>query len=162
MGLIPTTRAIAGTVSGMRQMNSTTRLIRGRRSRTQTMVGSTSTSITTDVIAASSSEAMIASVRPGVLAICVHASRLRGALMELPRVENSNIAPIGTRKKAPSTRNTVIRKIWSLSRRDLFTVGSSQPVRGAPLEQRVERHDDQDDDDHRQRQRLGIAGLTGS
>src|SRR5437016_14478246 len=55
-----------------------------------------------------------------------------------------------------------MRKTWSLIRRDLFTVGSPQPVSGTSLQQGVERHYDQDDDDHRQRQRLGITWLTGS
>ena len=37
------------------------------------------------------------------------------------RVENSNMAPIGTRKKTPITTNTTTRKTCSLSRRERFT-----------------------------------------
>src|SRR5256885_3880517 len=157
---MPTTSAIAGTVSGSRQMNSTTRLIRGRRRRTHTIVGRTRTSMSAIVIAASSSEATIASVNPVVLVICVHASSVRGALMLLPRVENSNMAPIGTRKNAPRTTKTTTRKAWSLTRRDLFTLASAQPLRGSPLQQGVERHHDQHDHDHGEREGLGEARLA--
>src|SRR4029077_5969884 len=48
-GLIPTTRAIAGTVSGIRQMNSTARFSWGRRRRTHTIVGSRIASIRIEV-----------------------------------------------------------------------------------------------------------------
>src|SRR5438105_10424393 len=160
MGRMPTTRAMAGTVSGIKQMNSMTRLRPGRRSRTQTMVGSTSTSMTTEVIAASSSDAMIASPRPGVVPMAVQALRVRGALTLFPRVENSNMAPIGPRKKAPRTTKTTMRKIWSLRRRERFNAGSPQPMRCAPLEQRVKDHHDEDDHDHGQCQRFGETRLA--
>src|ERR1700674_5848783 len=127
-------------------MNSTMRLIGGRRSRTHTIVGSSKTSIPSDVITASCSEVTIPFTRPGVWAICTQASSVRGEVTLLPRVENSSMAPIGTRKKAPMTRRTTARKIRSLSRRELFTL--AQPTRGAPLKQRIKRHHDDDDDDH--------------
>ena len=63
-----------------------------------------------DVIAASSSEAMIASTRSGVLMMLVHATSVRGAMTLFPRVENSNIAAMGPRKKSPMMRNTTPRK----------------------------------------------------
>ena len=44
-GASPTTSTIAGMVSGSRQMNSTSRRSRGSRSRTQTTVGTSSTSM---------------------------------------------------------------------------------------------------------------------
>src|SRR6266508_4388288 len=161
MGTMPTTSAIAGTVNGIRQMNSITRLRPGNLSRTHTIVGSSRTSIAIQVIAASSREAVIASVRSGVWTMFFHASRLRGAVSALPRVENSNIAPMGTRKNAPRTRKTIARNSWSLRRRDLL-ISSSQPVRGAPLKQRVERHHDQNDQDHGQRKRLGEPRLDST
>src|SRR5712664_3956935 len=118
MGKMPTTRAMAGIVSGSKERNSTIRLSDGSLRRTQTIVGMSSTSIAIDVIAASSSEAVMASMRSGVLRMLVHASMVRGAVTLLPRVENSNIAAMGTRKKAPMTRNTITRKTRSLLRRE--------------------------------------------
>ena len=56
---------MAGIVSGSNDMNSMIRVRRGSLRRTQTMVGTRSTSITTEVITASCSEAMIAPVRSG-------------------------------------------------------------------------------------------------
>src|ERR1700694_839853 len=144
MGTRPTTSAMAGMVSGSKQRNSTTR---------------SSTSIAIDVMAASSSDAVMASTRSGVLIMLVQASRVRGAVSLFPRVENSNIAPIGTRKNAPMTRRTATRKTCSLSLRDRVMPGSSQPPRCSSLKQRVQRHHDGDDDDHRQRERLGKTGL---
>src|SRR5580704_17571554 len=55
MGARPTTSTIAGIVSGSRHKNSRTRLNHFARSWTQIMVGTTSTSITTPVMTASSS-----------------------------------------------------------------------------------------------------------
>src|ERR1700674_3611174 len=159
IGTRPTTSAMAGMVSGSRQRNSTTRCRPGNRNRTQTMVGRRSTSIAMEVIAASSRDAVIASIRSGVLMMLVQASRVRGAVSLFPRVENSNIAPIGTRKNAPMTRRTATRKTCSLSLRDRVMPGSSQPPRCSSLKQRVQRHHDGDDDDHRQRERLGKTGL---
>src|SRR5438876_629794 len=49
IGKRPTTSAMAGIVSGSRQINSTIRLSLGRRSRTQTMVGRSRTSIAIEV-----------------------------------------------------------------------------------------------------------------
>src|ERR1700730_4207185 len=158
MGRRPTTSAMAGTVSGRRQMNSTARLRPGSRSRTQAMVGSSRASMATEVIAASCNETVMAVTRSGVVPIADQASRVRGALMPLPRVENSNIAPIGRRKNAPITSKTVVRKIRSLRRRDLFT-RSPEPSGRSALEQAVQHHHDRNDQDHRERQRLGEAGL---
>src|SRR5437667_272464 len=110
-------------------------------------------------IAASSSEAMIASTRSGVLMMLVHASMVRGAVTLLPRVENSNIAAIGTRKNTPMARKTAERKTCSLMRRDRFIRFSPQPSRCPPLKQRVKQHHDGDDRDHRQRECLGESGL---
>src|SRR5436305_8957510 len=103
---MPTTSAIAGTVSGMRQMNSTTRLILGSRSRTHTMVGSSSTSIMTDVMTASSREAMIASESSGVLAMSFQESSVRGAAMPLPRVDKHMDANIGIRHNNAAASKT--------------------------------------------------------
>src|SRR6266568_5628212 len=161
MGRSPTTRAMAGTVSGMRQMNSTMRFRRGRRRRTQTMVGSSSANIKTEVMTASSSEATIASVKPGVVAMLVQASRVRGESMLFPRVENSNIAPIGMRKNPPSTTNTTMRKMSRLRRRDL-TGGSPQPLGRALLEDGVEDRHDEHCDDHGKGQSLGQTGRAGA
>src|ERR1700682_2146867 len=110
IGKMATTSAIAGIVSGSKQRNSTIRFTEGILKRTQTMVGRISTSIAMDVIAASSSEAVIATTRSGVLAMLVQASRLRGAVTLFPRVENSNIAPSGTRKNAPISKKMATRK----------------------------------------------------
>src|SRR5712664_296866 len=159
IGTRPTTSAMAGIVSGSRHRNSTIRCRPGSRRRTQTMVGKRMASMAIDVMTASSSDAVIASIRSGVLAMLVHASRVRGAVALLPRVENSNIAPIGTRKKAPITRKTMTRKSWSLSRRDRIMPVSPQPPRRPSLQQRVKRHHDGDDHDHRQRERFGKTRL---
>src|ERR1051326_93702 len=158
MGRSPTTSAIAGTVSGSRQMNSTMRLRPGSLSRTQTMVGSSRTSMVTDVITASSSEAVMASVRVGVLKMLAHASSVRGAVSVLPRVENSSMPTSGVMKNAPITRKTTTLKIWSLRFLDRFN-GLPQPARRAALEEAVQRHHDGHDHDHRQRQRLGQPWL---
>src|SRR3984893_18566440 len=159
MGRRPTTSAMAGTVSGRRQMNSTARLRPGSRSRTQAMVGSSRASMAIEVIAASCNETVMAVTRSGVVPIADQASRVRGALMPLPRVENSNIAPIGSRKNAPMTSRTVVRKSGSLKRRDRLT-RSPQPSRRSALEQGVQHHHDCHDHDHRKRQRFGEAGLS--
>src|SRR5579864_7064687 len=156
-GLRPTTRAIAGTVNGKRQMNSTMRLIRGSRSRTQTIVGSSKASIPSDVITASCREVTIPFTSPGVCAIRSQASSVRGEVTSVPRVENSSIAPTGMRKNAPMRSSTTTRKTRSLSRRDLVKL--VEPTRRASLEQGVQSHHDDDDEYHRHRQRLGQAGL---
>ena len=57
---MPTTITRGGTVSGSRHRNSTTRETPGTRSRTQIIVGTSSTTISTTVRRASSSEEMIA------------------------------------------------------------------------------------------------------
>src|SRR5437588_511961 len=161
MGRRPTTSAIAGTVRGSKQMNSTMRLRRGSRSRTQTMVGSSSISIAIDVMAASCREAVIASTMSGVLKIEAHASSVRGAFSPLPRVENSNMAMSGVMKKAPITTNTTTLKTCSLMRRELFT-RSPQPSRCPALQEAVQGHNDRDDDDHGERQRLRESWLAAA
>src|SRR5258708_276293 len=138
-------------------MNSTMRQMRGRRSRTQTIVGRSRASIPSDVITASCREVTIPFTRPGVWAIRSQASSVRGEVTSLPRVENSSIAPTGMRKNAPISSNTTTRKMRSLSRREPLTL--VEPARGASLEQGVQRHHDHDDEYHRQGQRLGQAGL---
>ena len=65
IGNKPTTSTIAGIVKGKSDMNSMIRVRRGSLRRTQTIVGTRSTSITTEVITASCSEATIAPVRSG-------------------------------------------------------------------------------------------------
>src|ERR1700687_69866 len=152
---------MAGIGRGRKQRNSTIGLSEGSRNRTQTMVGSNSTSIAIEVMAASSSEATIASMRSGVLTMLVHATRVRGLSTLVPRVENSNIAAIGARTNAPSTRKTAPRNSCSLTRRDRV-MRSTQPARGASLEERVEQHHDCNDDDHRQRESLGQARLCAA
>jgi len=42
-------------------------------------------------------------IKSGALTMLVQASNVRGAVTLFPRVENSNIAPIGNRKNAPSS-----------------------------------------------------------
>src|SRR5438094_4980284 len=158
---MPTTSAIAGTVSGMRQMNSMTRLRTGNRKRTHTNVGRSRTSMAMVVIAASSSDAVMASASSGVLTMFCQASRLRGAVSELPRVENSNMDAIGMRKNAPMTMKTAARNSCSLLLRWRLTY-SPQPVGGSSLENRVQGHDEEHDQDHRQRQGLGEAGLCAA
>src|SRR6267378_1905087 len=169
---MPTTSAIAGTVSGRRQMNSMIRVKPGRRSRTQTMVGSSKTSIPIEVIAASSRETEIACTRSGTLMMSAQVSSVRGAVRLLPRVENSTMAPIGTRKNAPMTRKTVARKTPSLKRRARFTRArpaggySSQPSATSLLQHGVQDRDDRDDENHRHSERfreprLGAACLAG-
>src|SRR6266571_462608 len=162
-GLMPTTSAIAGTVRGIRQMNSTMRLRRGRRNRTHTMVGSSKPSIKSDVINASSRDTVIAVASSGVLGIAAHAENVRAELMPMPRVENSNIAPIGTRKNAAASAKITMRKAWSLMRRERVIAASPQPLGGPALEQRVQAHHDQHDRDHGQpgRARTGLAGEEG-
>ena len=96
-------------------MNSTIRLRRGSLRRTQTIVGTSSTSIAIEVMRASCSEAKIASVRSGYLGIDCQYSRVREPL--LARVENSIIAPRGTRKKIAASAKTTYRKTCSLIRR---------------------------------------------
>src|SRR5207302_4359950 len=162
---MPTTSAIAGTVSGIRQMNSMARFSCGNLKRTQTMVGRSRTSMARQVITASSSEAVMALTRSGVWTMFFQASRFRGALIALPRVENSSIAPMGTRKKAPNTIKMVILKSWSLNRRDRV-IASAYPLRRTPLQQRVQRGHDEDDHDHGQGQSLRkprrrASGLAG-
>src|SRR5438270_4662159 len=165
---MPTTRAIAGTVSGSRQMNSMILLKAGRRSRTQTMVGRSRASMATEVITASCSETEMAWTRSGTLMMAVHVSSVRRAVKLFPRVENSNMAPIGTRKNAPMTRKTVMRKIRSLRRRALFTRPrpggdrSSQPSGTSLLQHRVEDRDDRDDQNHGQGERFRESGLGAS
>jgi len=61
------------------------------------------------VTAASSSESRIAVISSGCDEIARQASRVRGALMPVPRVLNSSSAAIGTRKNAPTTTSTVTR-----------------------------------------------------
>ena len=56
---MPTTITSAGIVSGSRQRNSMSCLARGTRRRTQIIVGTSSTTISTTVNSASSSEAMM-------------------------------------------------------------------------------------------------------
>src|ERR1700674_2353199 len=165
IGLSATIRAIAGTVRGRRQTNSTIRFKPGRRRRTQTMVGRSRTSIATGVITASSRDTMMPLTRPGVWPIRVQPSSVRGALIALPRVENSNIATSGARKKTPTTTNTTQRKIVSFRRRDRC-ISSPQPFGSAPLQHRVQGRHDHDDHDHGQGQglckaRLCLLGLAG-
>src|SRR6266849_765280 len=157
MGTMPTTSAIAGTVSGSRQMNSTTRLRPGNLSLTHTIVGSKRTSIAMQVMAAISSDAVIASVRSGVFTMDPHALRVL-SLISRPRVENSSIAAIGTRKNAPSTMNTTALNAWSFSRRVRF-ISLTQPPSGSPLQQRVQAHHQQHHHDHANRQCLRQTGL---
>ena len=57
---MPTTITSGGTVSGSRQRNSTVRDSLGTRSRTQIMVGTSSTTISSTVSTASSSEETMA------------------------------------------------------------------------------------------------------
>src|SRR5881227_4313516 len=160
MGANPATSTIAGIVNGRRQRNSITRLRWGSRKRTQIMVGTSNRSIPSEVSTASAREAKMAATRSGVCAIVSQALRVRGASSVTPRVENSNMAPIGTRKKAPSTRKTATRKICSLSLRLRLMMTPSprrslQPPRRPPLQHRVQHHHDRDDDNHYQGQRGG-------
>src|SRR3989442_15152936 len=164
MGASPATSTMAGMVSGNRQRNSITRLRWGSRRRTQIMVGTSSTSMPSEVRTANPNEARMAATRSGVCAMVSHAFSVRGASSVTPRVENSNMAPIGTRKKAPSTRKTAIRKIWSLRRRLrlIWTTSrrrSLQPLRRPPLQHRIEHHDHRDDHDHYQGERRGDSGV---
>src|SRR5947207_2692810 len=89
------------------------------------------------------------------------APRLRAAVSELPRVENSNMDAIGMRKNAPMTMKTAARNSCSLLLRWRL-ICSPQPVGGSSLENRVQSHDEEHDQDHRQRQGLGEAGLCAA
>src|SRR5256714_2323755 len=157
-GARPATSTIAGMVSGSKHRNSITRFRRGRRKRTQIMVGTSRTSIPTEVITARTRDARIAATRSGVWKMVCQAASVRGA-SPFPRVENSNIAPIGTKKKAPKTRKTTTRKICSLSRRfrlippDQRRVRSLQPFGGSALKQGVKDHYHGNDHDHDEGQR---------
>ncbi len=64
-GASPTTSTMAGMVSGSRQMNSTTRRSHGSRSRTQTTVGTSSTSISRTVSSTRPNEDFIPVHRSG-------------------------------------------------------------------------------------------------
>src|SRR5437867_2471196 len=110
------------------------------------MVGTSKSSMPSEVKTASPNEARMAATRSGVCAMVSQALRVRGAVSVTPRVENSNMAPIGTRKKAPSTRKTATRKIRSLRRRLRLMRTTSrrrswQPPRRRPLQHRVEHHE---------------------
>src|SRR5213594_3936151 len=127
------------------------------------MVGTSKSSIPSEVKTASPNEARIAATRSGVWPIVSQALRVRGASSVTPRVENSNMAPIGTRKKAPSTRKTATRKICSLSRRlrlirRIHRQSSLQPPGCPALEHRIEDHHDGHQDDHHQGKRGGDTG----
>src|SRR5256886_11773829 len=124
------------------------------------MGGTSKSSIPSEVKTASPNDAGMAATRSGVCPMLSQALSVRGAVSVTPRVENSNMAPIGRRKKAPSTRKTATRKICSLSRRlRLMTTPSPrrslQPPRRPPLQHRVQHHHDRDDDNHYQGQRGG-------
>src|SRR2546426_12746300 len=86
MGNRPTARTMAGMVSGSRDMNSMIRGSRGSLRRTQTIVGTRSTSITIEVITASCREAAIAPVRSGYEGIAFQESSVRETSFAL--VEN--------------------------------------------------------------------------
>ena len=77
---------------------------------TQTIVGTRSTSAAIEVIAASSSDTMIAALRSGSEGICRQYVSVLAAPIPVPRVLNSNIAAIGTRKNSPAAMNTPVRK----------------------------------------------------
>ena len=81
-------------VSGSRQTNSTARRSAGTRSWTQTMVGTSRTSISSTVSAASSSDSVMASTRSGSLPIASQESSVRSP--PTPRVENSSMAKSGS------------------------------------------------------------------
>ena len=55
------------------------------------------------VIAASSSDAVMASTSSGSEPMLVNALRVRGLSMPTPRVANSTMATMGSRKNRPST-----------------------------------------------------------
>src|SRR5205823_15013455 len=128
------------------------------------MVGTSKSRMPSEVKTASPNEARMAATRSGVCAMVSQALRVRGAVSVTPRVENSNMAPIGTRKKAPSTRKTATLKICSLRRRLLLMRTTSrrrslQPPRRPPLQHRVEHHDHRDNHDHHQGERRGNSGV---
>src|SRR3989441_12162717 len=90
MGNRPTTRTMAGMVSGSRDMNSIIRVSRGSLRDTQTIVGNRSTSITIEVITASCREAAIAPVRSGYEGIAFQQST--GHQPSFTLVEKSTMA----------------------------------------------------------------------
>ena len=67
------------------------------------MVGRSSASIPAEVIRASSSDAVMASTSSGSAPMLVKALRVRGLPIPTPRVANSTMAAIGSRKKRPSS-----------------------------------------------------------
>src|SRR5579859_2090953 len=90
----------------------------------------------------------------------VQATQVRDELMPLPRVENSNMAPIGVRKKRPKTIRAITRNTWVRMRlRRLISATSLEPARGSALQDGVRNHHDRHDHDHSQSQRLRLAGI---
>src|SRR5439155_2209174 len=75
------------------------------------MVGTSRTSIATEVMSASWTEAMMALIMSGYWTIDVQYSSVRSPL--IPRVENSTIAASGMRKKTAASAKTTMRKTRS-------------------------------------------------
>ena len=95
----------AGMVSGSRQRNSTIRAAPGTRSRTQIIVGTSSTTMPTTVSRASSSDVVIASVIVGSSARARQASPVRSPVAGIVVLKSSS-ARSGSTKYAAKTSSS--------------------------------------------------------